>query len=580
MIKDSSFIYLAFLVFFGLLHFSSCDQASKNVIVEKDVYVQGEMPVQHGMELFNMHCASCHNFTENLIGPNLSGVTSEVDKAWLTQFIKNPVAVIESGDKRAVELFEKFKQYMPPFPTLGDEDIEDILGFIHKFSQAEKRNKSNRKGGLINPVPGKIETSPLTLVLEKQFEVPMTSEVTPSTRINQMTKAPGERLFIHDLRGQLYEIIDGKQLTTFMNIRESLPNFVDNPGKASGFGSLCFHPDFQKNGLFYTTHTDKAASAPADFALPDSIKTAVQHVLLEWKVDNPRAEVFSGTHRELLRADMPSGAHTFQDITFNPLAKPNTKEFGLLYLGIGDGSAALRGYPFLCDNIQHIWGAVIRIDPLGNNSSNGKYGIPQDNPFVSEPNALGEIWAHGFRNAHRITWDVTGSEKMLITNIGQHSLEEVNLGIAGRNYGWPYREGTFLFDPEANVELVYPIESEDDSYTDPVVQYDHDEGSAVSGGFVYAGEKIPKLKGKYVFGDMSLGTLFYTNVDELIDGQLAPLYRLQVEMNGEVSDMVSITGNNRVDLRIGEDHEGELYLMTKEGGGVYKVIDCKEVALE
>jgi glucose/arabinose dehydrogenase len=153
------------------------------------------------------------------------------------------------------------------------------------------------------------------------------------------------------------------------------------------------------------------------------------------------------------------------------------------------------------------------------------------------------------------------------------------LGIAGRNYGWPYREGTFLFDPEANVELVYPIESEDDSYTDPVVQYDHDEGSAVSGGFVYAGEKIPKLKGKYVFGDMSLGTLFYTNVDELIDGQLAPLYRLQVEMNGEVSDMVSITGNNRVDLRIGEDHEGELYLMTKEGGGVYKVIDCKEVAL-
>ena len=371
MIKQSSIIYEVFLVFFGLLHFSSCDQVSNNVAVEKDVYARGEMPVQRGMELFNMHCASCHNFTENLIGPNLTGVTSEVSKVWLKQFIKNPIAVIESGDKRAVELFEKYNQYMPPYPTLGDEDIEDILGFIHKFSQGEKRNKSNRKGGLINPVPARIETSPLTLLIEKQFEAPATSDVTPSTRINQMTKAPGGRLFIHDLRGQLYEIKNGNTLSTFINIRESLPNFVDNPGKASGFGSLCFHPDFQKNGFFYTTHTENPAAAPADFALPDSVKTAVQHVLLEWKVDNPEAEVFLGTHRELLRADMASGAHTFQDITFNPLAKPNTKDYGLLYLGLGDGAAALRGYPFLCDNIQHIWGAIIRIDPLGNNSTNG-----------------------------------------------------------------------------------------------------------------------------------------------------------------------------------------------------------------
>jgi len=568
--------------FLFLISLPSCNNSSSSADAPekpKDEYARGEMPIQHGMELFNLHCASCHNFTENLIGPNLAGVTSEVDKAWLKAFIKNPVAVIESGDERAVALFKKFNQYMPPFPTLEDQDIEDLLAFIHKFSQGEKRNKSNRKGGLINPVPERIETSNLALVIEEQFEAPLTSEATPTTRINQMTYAPDGRLFIHDLRGQIYEIKNGKELSVFMDVRTSLLGMIDNPGKASGLGSVTFHPDYLKNGLFYTTHTEKPGSAPADYALPDSIGTAVQHILSEWKVDDPKATTFSGSHRELLRVDMSSGAHTFQDIRFNPLATPNTPEYGKLYLGIGDGSLALRGFAALCDNIEHIWSSVIRIDPLGNNSPNGNYGIPADNPFVNEKNAVGEIWALGFRNPHRIIWDRTGSKKMLITNIGQHSLEEVNLGIAGRNYGWPHREGTFQFDTEANVELVYPIDTVTDKYTDPVIQYDHDEGSAVSGGFIYRGSKITKLKGKYIFGDMSLGTLFYSNVEDIMDGHLAPLYRLNLEIDGEITDMVSITGNIRVDLRIGEDYEGELYLFTKNGGNVYKVLDCKEVEL-
>ncbi|MEZ5044749.1 MAG: PQQ-dependent sugar dehydrogenase [Saprospiraceae bacterium] len=542
---------------------------------KKDTYVRGELPVQHGMELFNLHCASCHNFTENGIGPNLSGVTSQVDKAWLLAFIKNPPAVIESGDERAVALFEKFKQYMPPFPMLKEEDLEDILGFIHKFSEGEKRNRNNRPGGILNPVAEKIPQSDLTLELTEYLVIPESSSISPVTRINKMISLGKKRLFIHDLRGKLYEITADKKVQVYMDLVAELPAFIDHPGYATGFGSFAFHPDFNKNGLFYTTHTEAPKSAVADYAINDSIRTTVQWVLSEWKTADPAATQFSGTHREMLRVDMVSGAHGFQEITFNPLAKPGTPDYGLLYLGIGDGGAALAGAPFLCDNLAHIWGSVIRIDPAGRNSTNGKYGIPSDNPFVKEPNALGEIWALGFRNPHRISWDETGSGKMLITNIGQHSLEEINLGKAGADYGWPNREGTFLFDVDANPELVYPLPSDDANYTYPVVQYDHDEGNAISGGFVYAGSSIPLLKGKYIFGDIPRGTLFYAEIGEMIDGQQAPVYRLQLAINGQLSDLETITENKRVDLRLGMDGEGELYFLTKSNGHVYKVVNAK-----
>ena len=577
MVKSIQSLYT--LLPIALLFLAGCndkvnEQQENNDTASKSKYVRGEMPVQHGMQLFNQYCASCHDFSENGIGPNLTGVTAEVDKEWLISFIQNPSEVIESGDPRADELFKKYKQYMPPFPMIQGEDLEDILGFIHKFSEGEKRNKNNRPGGLINPIPEKVGSSGLTLMLEQQFRVPASAEVTPITRINKMSDIPGGRLFLHDLRGKLYEVKDDNQLTVYIDLSAELANFIDNPGKGTGLGSWAFHPNFSENGLFYTTHNEPPATVPADFPIPDSINVTLQAILLEWKATTPEAPYFSGSSRELLRVDMIGGGHTFQELAFNPLTKLNDNDYGLLYMGIGDGGSALSGNSFLCDNPENIWGSVIRIDPDGNNSANGKYGIPEDNPFVNTPNALGEIWAYGFRNPHRISWDETGSGKMFITNIGQHSVEEVNIGKAGANYGWPNREGTFLFDVNANPELVYPLPENDSNYTYPVIQYDHDEGSAVSGGFVYTGNSIPLLKGKYIFGDISLGTLFYSEVAEMIDGQQASIYRLDVAINGQLSDMETITQTKRVDLRLGKDSDGELYLLTKGNGVVYKVVDC------
>ncbi len=574
------------LIILGQLLFTECTQnkpeekEAEEIAVEakaEDKILTDELSIQSGQQLFNQHCAACHNFESAEIGPNLSGVTSERNKEWLMSFIKNAPKMIESGDERAVELFEKYKQYMPAFTMLSDDDIEHLLAFIHRFSRGIERSKNNRPGGIINPIPERVSASGISLVLEKMTTLPASAENPPLARINKFLAVEGswgERLFIHDLRGKLYEI-NNNQPNVYLDIAEQFGSFIHVPGYGTGFGSFAFHPEFEKNGLFYTTHTDSARTVPADFANPDSVRVNLQWVLMEWKIDDVRAKKFSGTHRELMRIDMYGNAHGCQELTFNPLAKPGDADYGLLYLGVGDGSGGIR-YPTLCCRKDKVWGAVLRIDPAGNNSANGQYGIPKDNPFANDPDAQGEVWAYGFRNPHRISWDQTGSGKMFISNIGQHSVEEVNLGVPGANYGWPEREGIFLFDVYANTEVVYPLPEKDSiPYTYPVAQYDHDDGNAISGGFVYAGDKIPLLKGKYIFGDIPRGKLFYSEADKMELGQQAPVFGLNVEAEGQQTDLETLTQNRRVDLRLGQDSQGELYIFTKADGVLWKVVDAK-----
>ena len=565
--------------FAPFLYLIACTSpSSETQPVAEANFVRDELSVQHGQELFNQYCAACHNFQETVIGPNLSGVTSQVEKEWLVSFISNAPEMIDGGDERAQELFKKYNQYMPAFTMLDDQQIEHILGFIHKFSQGEKRSQNNRPGGILNPVPEKIPMANLRLVLEEVLTAPPTDTVPPVARINKLLalgNGEQERLFLHDLRGQLYEITD-RTSKVYLDMNAESPDFIHVPGYGTGFGSFAFHPKFKENGLLYTTHTEPANAAPADFPLPDSIKAKLQWVLVEWKTNDPQAEQFSGSKRELLRVDMTGSSHGFQEVTFNPLAQLGTADYGMLYLSVGDGGSGLR-YPFLSANRDLIWGSVIRINPSGTNSANGQYGIPEDNPFADDPSTVSEVWARGFRNPHRISWDET-SGKMFITNIGQHSVEEVNLGVAGGDYGWPNREGMLLFDPLANPELVYPLPENDSGYVYPVAQYDHDEGNAISGGFVYTGTEVPLLEGKYVFGDIPRGKIFYSEADKMELGQQAPVYQLSIEFDGQPTDLETLTESRRVDLRFGTDSAGELYIFTKSNGTLYKVVDCKDTS--
>jgi len=282
--------------------------------------------------------------------------------------------------------------------------------------------------------------------------------------------------------------------------------------------------------------------------------------------------------RELLRINMVTGIHGVQEITFNPAAKRGDKDYGLLYVGVGDGGCVENGYEFLAHSTQKVWGSILRIDPAGKNSRNGQYGIPADNPFANsqQSETVKEIYAYGFRNPHRITW--TKSGKMLACNIGQANSEALYLIMPGHDYGWPLREGTFAtLEMHDNLGKVGPLPPNDsiNKITYPVAQYDHDEGLAISGGFEYVGNAIPELKGKYLFGDIPSGKLFFVNIDDLQQGKQAPIKEWQVKVDGRIRTLKDMCGNDRVDLHFGRDAENELYILTKPDGKVYKLVSAK-----
>jgi glucose/arabinose dehydrogenase len=463
---------------------------------------------------------------------------------------------------------------MPSFRHLHEVELDDLVAYLHTHA-----NSTPVKGGgdgreLTDPIPPRIESSGIVVPLDLVTQVPASSkDKPPLTRITKLSYIPDTpRTFIVDLRGNLYEIKNEKSILYF-DIAKSKPRFINQPGLATGFGSFAFHPEFLKNGLLYTTHTESPGSAKADFNYADSIPVTVQWVLSEWKTEQPASPTFVGTTRELLRIDMVTGMHGVQEITFNPNAKAGDSDYGLLYIGIGDGACVESGFPFLCHNVEQPWGTIFRIDPAGTNSANGKYGIPVDNPFVkaSNKNALDEIYAYGFRNPFRITWSSAGL--MLASNIGQAHIESVNLIMPGHDYGWPIREGTFLLDPLGDITKVYPLPPDDQTYrvTYPVAQYDHDEGLAIAGGFEYTGSSIKELKGKFLFADMNNGRLYYMDLAEVKHGSQSQIREWGVSFKGLTTTFADLCGSKRVDLRIGQDSKGDLYFFSKQDGKVYRL---------
>ena len=569
-------LLLSYLVWGMLIFFLSCKNGNSG---DRNLISADSASIASGEKAFNQHCSGCHNFSQDGIGPQLSGITTKVSADWILHFIKNPQQVISSGGERGRQLFKKYKTLMPSFSTLKETDLNAIIAFLNVHRTSVRSSEKEMGNAIANPIPERIPLSNLVIHLRllTQFPPSVDSGKHPAARITKLDFEPGTGdLFVLDLRGKLYKLQKNNKPVVWMDMAELRPAFINEPGLATGFGSFAFHPDYARNGIFYTTHTEKAGSANADFRYPDSIKVAMQWVLTEWKAKDPGASKFSGTSRELLRINMVSGSHGMQEIVFNPLAKPGDKDYGLLYIGIGDGGAVDNGYPSFAHNLKTIWGTILRIDPGGRNSVNGHYGIPPDNPFVNNPGKIpGEIYAYGFRNPHRISWTRSGA--MLACNIGQTNIESVNLIRPGHDYGWPVREGNFLLDPNGDLDKVYPLPANDSTFkiTYPIAEFDHDEGNAISGGFEYQGNKIPRLKGKYLFGDIPSGRLFFIKTADIKQGKQAPVEEWKISLNGIPETFREIIGTGRVDIHFGRDSQGELYILTKSDGKLYKLMQAE-----
>ncbi len=542
----------------------------------KEMILTDPVTIAKGERLFMQNCSACHNFRQDGIGPQLAGVTNVVTVEDLKNFIKDPKAVIASGDEHAKALVQKFHTVMPSFSAYTDEELNSIISYL-ATKEAFKSFTGTDTAAIKDPIPAKIAMSNLIIELELFCQIDPSSKELPHTRINKLANHPSTtEIFILDLRGKLYRMLN-ESPQVYMDISKLREHFIDKPGLGTGFGSFAFHPEFEKNGLLYTTHTEFPNSGKTDFAYHDSIPVTVQWVLTEWRATKPKAPVFAGEGRELLRVNMPTGIHGVQDITFNPLAKPGSDDYGLLYIGVGDGGSVEEGFQSLSHSRGSVWGTILRIDPAGRNSKNKKYGVPKNNPFVNESGAetVREIFAFGFRNPHLFTWTSKGD--MLATNIGHGNLESLNIVLPGADFGWPLREGSFAINPYGDLNKVFPLPADDSTFnfTYPVAEYDHDEGKAICGGYEYTSSRLPELKGKYFFGDIPTGDLFYVEVSDLHLGKNAEIKRWRISMDGKIVSFQDIFKSGRSDVRFGRDANGEMYVLTKPDGKVYRFSGVK-----
>jgi glucose/arabinose dehydrogenase len=406
---------------------------------------------------------------------------------------------------------------------------------------------------------------------------------------------PGDsRLFVVEQNGLLRVINNGVlQAGSALDIQSRVqpPLVVTNANDERGFLGLAFHPGFNNAAspgyrtlYTYTSEPIPAATTPT-YPAPNGATQNYQNVVAEWKMSTANPAVVDPTsRRELLSIGKNAGNHNGGTVAFGP--------DGYLYLAPGDGGNANDvGASHIepggnAQNLSTVLGKVLRIDALnpslttssGNAlSANGQYRIPADNPFQGAGQAK-EIYAYGLRNPYRFAFDRGGTNDLILADVGQNNIEEVDKITKGGNYGWAVKEGTFPFDratgtigtnaPDVPGGLIDPI-----SGPLGTLQYDHGDGISITGGFVYRGDDIPELFGKYVFGDLAIrnapprvdGRLFYADLQNgTIKEFLLPQFA-----DDQLPNDLTVHG-------FGEDAEGEIYALVTNtppngtGGIVYK----------
>ena len=305
-----------------------------------------------------------------------------------------------------------------------------------------------------------------------------------------------------------------------------------------GLLSVAFHPDFESNGRFFVSYTDAAE---------DSI---VSEFLVSAEDPN-RADPASETL--VIRVDQPSDEHNAGQLQFDG--------DGYLYVSIGDGGHGheSEGAP---QNLLSMLGKILRLDI----DSARPYAIPPDNPFAELDHALGEIWVMGLRNPWRFSFDRETGD-LFIGDVGQRTIEEIDYQPAGspggENYGWDFKEGSLCAgsggDAHAPEGEGHQDEHDephgegacsphDEELTDPILEYRHEIGCSVIGGYRYRGAAVPTLEGVYLYGDYCSGKIFAA-----------------VQEEGAHWSLVDQRESGFLITTFGEDEAGEVYVADLRG---------------
>lgn len=371
------------------------------------------------------------------------------------------------------------------------------------------------------------------------------------------------RLFVVDQSGQIYIVKDGSRLSApFLDISGKIvPRATAQDER--GLLGLAFHPDFASNGRFFLFYSGPLRSGG---------ESGFDHTnyVAEYTVSPGADQADGGSEKILLEMDHPQSNHNAGMIAFGP--------DGYLYISVGDGGGAndtgnghVEGGNGQ-DITQNLLGSILRIDV----SPTTGYGIPADNPFVNS-DGLDEIFAFGFRNPYRFSFDPNGN--VIVADAGQDLYEEIDLVEKGGNYGWNIKEGAHCFDPNNPGSAPSSCDDGDafgNSLKDPVIEFRNSKnfsdglGNVSIGGYVYQGTAIPELSGKYIFGVLTQS--------DAADGAVFAADRTGSTWNYSKLEIGTGTNNNELNeyvLGFGQDNSGEVYVLTNgesaASGKVYKI---------
>ncbi len=373
-----------------------------------------------------------------------------------------------------------------------------------------------------------------------------------------LTSPAGDaRRFIVERTGLIYILDQNDKLLKkpFLNLKDKMVDLSEEYDER-GFLGLAFHPDFANNGRFYVYY-----SAPLRDSAPDNWNHTAHVSEFMVSEDDPNV-ADPNSERVLLEVDEPQMNHNGGALAFGP-------DDGYLYISLGDGGAAddvAVGHPPIGNgqDVTSLLGNILRIDI---DRGYPGYAVPQDNPFVGRE-GMDEIYAWGWRNPWRMSFDRGGNHDLFVTTNGQNLWEAVYQVDSPANYGWNVLEGTHCFstkEPNQSPENCNRVGADGEPLKLPIIEYPHlanqgnspIAGASVTGGYVYRGSAIPELSGQYIFGDWSSafdkpqGQLFVANPSGA--GSLWSIQRL--------ADLKLFV------LGFGEDADGEIYVLTTQNAG-------------
>ncbi len=319
------------------------------------------------------------------------------------------------------------------------------------------------------------------------------------------------KLYVIDQIGKVWIIDDSGTLIEepFLDVSGLMVSLSANYDERGLLG-LAFHPDYSSNGRLFVYYTAPPnAGGPEEGEMWNNISRISEFTV---SASDPN-QVNSGSEKIILEIDQPQGNHEGGTIAFGP-------SDGYLYISIGDGGAANDVAPGHVEDWYEVneggngqdieanlLGNILRIDVDGGDP----YGIPADNPFV-DSEGLDQIYAYGFRNPFRFSFDMGGSHRLFVGDAGQNLWEEISVVENGGNYGWNVKEGTHCFDASNNENVLSACPIVDvygNELIDPVIEMSNANNPAggitvtIIGGYVYRGQAIPELSGQYIFGSFS-----------------------------------------------------------------------------